>query len=157
MDYYLMLVVDAAGNVIWVYAGSGTSIKGMILRFITYDSIKDLGNNDVLNSADGKGHHLRTLLTKGYSIHIRPLLSAGHSEALAARVVSVEAKTPSLLGHCCFLEEIVHFYSHIIMALSTETDIETIHKESNDPNRRHHSFSLIKTSSTSTYLWHELP
>jgi len=52
MGYYLMLLVDESGNVIRVYDGSGTAIKGVIVRVITYDNIKDAGNAGILVPED---------------------------------------------------------------------------------------------------------
>jgi len=67
MGYYLMLLADEFGNVVWVYDGSE---KGVIVRVITYDNIKDAGNARNLVLKDAKGKHIRTLLQEGYSVHI---------------------------------------------------------------------------------------
>jgi len=88
MGYYLMLLVDEDGNVVWVYDGPGTAIKGVKVRIFTYDNIKDAANSRILLPEDAKGDHLHTFLQKGYTVHIRPIFLVGHHEASAARVVS---------------------------------------------------------------------
>lgn len=90
--YYLMLLVDEHANVVWVYDGSRTAIKGIKVRIFTYDNTKDAANCGILLTEDAKGNHLRTLLQKGFTVHIRPIFLIGHHEASAARVVSVEAQ-----------------------------------------------------------------
>jgi hypothetical protein len=98
MGYYLMLLVDEFGNVIWVYDGSGTSIYGAFTRIVTYDNVKHAGDAGVLVPEDAKGEQLRTLLNKGYTVHIRPIFLVRHDEASAARVVSVEAQITDIFN-----------------------------------------------------------
>ena len=98
MGYYLMLLVDEDGNVVWVYDGSGTAIKGVKVRIFTYDNIKDAANSGILLPADAKGNHLRTLLQKGYPVHIRPIFLVGYDGASAARVVSVKGQVADVFN-----------------------------------------------------------
>ena len=46
----------------------------------------------ILAPGEAKDKHLRTLLQKGYTVHIRPIFLIGHDGASAARVVSAEAQ-----------------------------------------------------------------
>lgn len=52
MGSNIVLLEDECGNVVWVYDGSGTAIKGVIVRVITYDNIKDAGNARILVPED---------------------------------------------------------------------------------------------------------
>jgi hypothetical protein len=87
-----MILIDRQRRVIWVYSGSGTSIKGVYEHFKQYDNMKDNIEQGRVEPRDLDGHHIRTMTEHRYTMHLRPLFFAGHSKIPAKRIVSLEGQ-----------------------------------------------------------------
>ena len=74
------------------YSISGSSIEGVLERWVQYDDLKDAANHDEIEAAGATGHHLRRLLKKGVIIHphLRVLFLVDSDRSSNARVVSAE-------------------------------------------------------------------
>ena len=92
MSYYLMIIVDRQGRVVFVYSGSGTNIKGVYERWKQCDNYKDNVELGHVKAQDLKGYHVRTMTERGYTVHLQPLLFMGHREISAKRMVAFEGQ-----------------------------------------------------------------
>jgi hypothetical protein len=101
MSYYLMIVLDRYGRVLWFYSGSGTAIKGQYERSKQYDNAKDYVKHGRVEAKDLHGHHVRTMVNPDYTVHLRPLFVAGHGEISAIRVVSIEGQFTDVFTSSC--------------------------------------------------------